>query len=375
MTVSPDAFDAQEMLASLRPWVECESPSYDAAAVNRMMDVAARDFALAGGIVERIPGRGGFGDCVRVRFPHPRMSEPGILFLCHLDTVHPVGTLRTLPFEVRGERCYGPAILDMKGGTFAALRAVRQVWAEGKQGLPVTFLLTSDEEAGTPTTRDLVKAEAQRNRYVLLPERCRPDGGVVIGRSTVARFDLKVTGRPSHALARASAGRSAVREMAHRIIEIEEMTTPEHSFAVGVVHGGQWINCVPILCEAQAMVVASTQAGLDAGIEKLMAQAGERNGATLSVTHTSTRPLWTPNPASLAAYEQVRAIAAGLGMEVGQGVNGGGSDGNFTGELGIATIDGLGLRGDGNHTLEEHIQIASLAERARLMAGLVAQLS
>ena len=94
-------FDADAMLAGLRPWVECESPTYDAAAVNRMMDLAARDLALMGARIERIPGRMGFGDCVRARFPHPKEDEPGILVMGHMDTVHPVGTLAALPFAAR----------------------------------------------------------------------------------------------------------------------------------------------------------------------------------------------------------------------------------------------------------------------------------
>ena len=86
-------FDAEEMLAGLRTWVECESPTHDAAAVNRMMALAARHLAIMGASVETIPGRMGLGDCVRARFPH-KSNEPGILVLAHLDTVHPVGTLQ-----------------------------------------------------------------------------------------------------------------------------------------------------------------------------------------------------------------------------------------------------------------------------------------
>ena len=108
-------FDADAMLAGLRPWIECESPTYDAAAVNRMMDLAARDLALMGARIERIPGRMGFGDCVRARFPHPKEDEPGILVMGHMDTVHPVGTLAALPFRRDGERCYGPGDLRHEG--------------------------------------------------------------------------------------------------------------------------------------------------------------------------------------------------------------------------------------------------------------------
>ena len=56
------------------------------------------------------------------------------------------------------------------------------------------------------------------------------------------------------------------------------------------------------------------------------------------------------------------------------GSAGGGSDGNFTGAMGIPTLDGLGVRGADAHTLNEHIEIDSLAERGRLMAGLLATL-
>ena len=101
-------FDADAMLEGLREWVECESPTHDAAAVNRMMSLAARHLALMGATVETIPGRMGFGDCVRARFPHAS-REKGILILAHLDTVHPVGTLANgLPFRREGDLAYGP---------------------------------------------------------------------------------------------------------------------------------------------------------------------------------------------------------------------------------------------------------------------------
>src|SRR5215213_3112240 len=107
-------FDAPTMLAGLRTWVECESPTFDRAAVNRMMGVAARDLALLGARIETIPGRMSFGDCVRARFPHPKENVPGILILGHMDTVHPVGTLEQLAWRVEGTKCYGPGICDMK---------------------------------------------------------------------------------------------------------------------------------------------------------------------------------------------------------------------------------------------------------------------
>ncbi|MFL5233541.1 MAG: M20/M25/M40 family metallo-hydrolase [Microvirga sp.] len=369
-------FDADAMLAGLRPWIECESPTYDAAAVNRMMDLAARDLALMGARIERIPGRMGFGDCVRARFPHPKEDEPGVLVMGHMDTVHPVGTLAALPFRRDGERCYGPAICDMKGGNYVALEAIRQLARAGiETPLPVTVLFTPDEEVGTPSTRDVVEAEAARHRFVLVPEPATAEAGVVTGRYAIARFNLETLGRPSHAGARLAEGRSAIRAMARRIIEIEAMTSDDCTFSVGVVHGGQWVNCVATTCRAEALSMAKRQADLDQGVERMLALAGTADDVAFTVTRGVTRPVWEPDAASLALYETARGIAKALGFDIPHKSAGGGSDGNFTGAMGIPTLDGLGVQGAGYHTLDEHILVDSLVQRGRLMAGLLATLS
>jgi glutamate carboxypeptidase len=369
-------FDADAMLAGLRPWIECESPTYDAAAVNRMMDLAARDLALMGARIERIPGRMGFGDCVRARFPHPKEDEPGVLVMGHMDTVHPVGTLAALPFGRDGERCYGPAICDMKGGNYVALEAIRQLARAGiETPLPVTVLFTPDEEVGTPSTRDVVEAEAARHRFVLVPEPATSEAGVVTGRYAIARFNLETVGRPSHAGARLAEGRSAIRAMARRIIEIEAMTSDDCTFSVGVVHGGQWVNCVATTCRAEALSMAKRQADLDQGVERMLALTGTADDVAFTVTRGVTRPVWEPDAASLALYETARGIAKALGFDIPHKSAGGGSDGNFTGAMGIPTLDGLGVQGAGYHTLDEHILIDSLVQRGRLMAGLLATLS
>jgi glutamate carboxypeptidase len=368
-------FDTSAMLAGLRPWVECESPTWDAGAVNRMMDVATRDLAMLGARIERIPGRMGFGDCVRARFPHPRADAPGVLVAAHLDTVHPIGTLARLPWREADGCCWGPGIQDMKGGTFAALEAIRSLVCAGHETpLPVTVLLTSDEEVGSPSTRDLIEAEAMRHRFVLVPEPARPDGGVVTGRYAIARFNLEATGRPSHAGAQLAAGRSAIREMAKQLIAIEEMTDEDCTFSVGVIHGGQWVNCVPTTCTAESLSMARRQADLDRGVARMLALRPTGPDVAFSVTRGVTRPVWEPDAGTLALYEAARGIARQLGFDISHQSAGGGSDGNFTGALGIPTLDGLGVIGAGLHTLDEHIEVASLARSGRLMAGLLASL-
>ncbi|MBP0445187.1 M20/M25/M40 family metallo-hydrolase [Roseomonas sp. SSH11] len=372
-------FDTDTILSRLRPWVECESPTFDAAAVDRMMDLAARDLAMMGARIERIPGRMGFGGCVRARFPHPAGEVPGILVLAHLDTVHPVGTLQALPFRREDGRCYGPGICDMKGGTLLAIEAIRELARAGiATSRPVTVLLTPDEEVGTPSTRDLIEAEASRHAVVLVPEPGRPEGdspmgGVVTGRYAIARFNLRTTGRPSHAGARLSDGRSAIREMCRQILAIEGMTTEAATYSVGVIHGGQWVNCVATHCDAEALSMAKRQSDLDEAVRRMLALGSSATDVSLEVRRGVTRPVWEADAPVMALYEQARALAARIGFTMGHESAGGGSDGNFTGAMGVPTLDGLGVLGGGYHTLGEYIREDSLVPRARLLAGLLAR--
>ena len=376
MNIAALPFDSEQMLAGLKTWVECESPTYDAAAVERMLDLASKDLVEAGAQIERIAGRGGFGGCARATFPHQRAGEPGVLICGHLDTVHPIGTLQKLPWRREGGKCFGPGVFDMKGGNYAALEAIRQLKAAMiATPLPVTFLLTPDEEVGTPTTRDLIEAEAGRNKYVLVPEPALGNVGVVTGRYAIARFNLEATGKPSHAGARLAQGRSAIREMARRILAIDAMTSEDCTFSVGIVHGGQWVNCVPSLCRGEALSMAKRQADLDLGVERMLALSSAQDDVVFTVTRGVTRPVWEPNAATLALYETARTVARELGFDITHGSAGGGSDGNFTGAMGIPTLDGLGLRGADAHTLNEHIEVDSLVERGKLLAGLLAVLN
>ncbi len=371
------AFDADEMLMGLERWVRCESPTFDADAVNRMITLAADDLAQAGAALRLVPGRGGCGDCVVADFPHPRRGEPGILIMGHLDTVHPAGTLTALPFRREGERCYGPGILDMKGGNYVALEAVKQLArAHVETPLPVSMLLTSDEEIGSPSTRELILETARQHRYMLVPEPGRPGNGVVSGRYAIARYNLAATGRPSHAGSKLKEGRSAIGIMARQILAIEEMTSDACTFSVGVIHGGQWVNCVSTDCRAEALSMAKRQQDLDEGVARMLALSRvDDDGTAFAVTRGVTRPVWEASDDTMRMFGVAQAVAAQLGLDLTHGSAGGGSDGNFTGAAGLATLDGLGCLGAGYHTLGEYIEVSSLVDRGRLIAGLLTRLS
>ncbi|WP_158970140.1 M20/M25/M40 family metallo-hydrolase [Chachezhania sediminis] len=369
-------FDTDDIIAGLKPWIECESPTFDAAAVDRMMDLVALKCAELGAVVERIPGTLGLGGSVRARFPHPKMGEPGIMISGHFDTVHPVGTLAKNPFRREGGKVYGPGIQDMKGGNYITLEAIRRIQEAGiVTPLPIVALFTPDEEIGTPATRTLIENEALRAKYVLCPEPAHRDNGVTTGRYAIARYKLRASGTPSHAGAAALAGVSAVRELARRIIEIEETTTEDRSFSCNNVHTGQWVNCVPDLATCDCLSMAKTQELLDEGTDWLLGLAGERNGVTFEVERSVVRPVWEPElPGTMDLYAKAKALSEELGYDMPHASTGGGSDANFTGALGIPSLCSLGVKGAGLHTLNEHIDEDMIIPRTRIMAGLLTTL-
>ena len=202
-------------------------------------------------VIERVPGRNGFADNLIVR-NQAAGEGSGIVILSHIDTVHPVGTLRSarLPFRRDGDRLYGPGLFDMKGGAYLALEAFRQVARAKSAKLPVTYVFTPDEEVGSPTSRHIIEREAKGARYVLVTEPARDGGKVVTARKGVGRFEMKTTGVPAHSGARHQDGRSAIKEMARQILAMEDMTDYARGVTttVGVIAGGT----APTSCRSTA---------------------------------------------------------------------------------------------------------------------------
>jgi glutamate carboxypeptidase len=343
-----------------------------------MMDLAEAAVATLGATIERVPGRDGFGDLVKARVPG-RGAGPGIHVLGHLDTVHPVGTIEG-PLKLRreGDKVYGPGIFDMKSGVYLAYYALRQLVRAGRTPpLPVTFMFIPDEEVGSPSTRALIEAEARRSRYVLVPEPAQDEGRLITGRFAFLRYRVRTTGRPAHAGAYVKDGRNAIGEMTRQIQAIEALSDHARgiTYSVGVIAGGTFVNVVPTCCEIQVLAVSPTEAGCEEIRARMAALAPTDPEIGLEVIPGPVRPLFAPNEGSLGLYAVAAEVAKEFGFEVEHGHVGGGSDGNFTGALGIPTLDGLGTCGAGFHTHGEHILVSSLVPRARLLAGLMERLT
>src|SRR6476646_5414731 len=372
MTHSPVELGA--MIEGIKRWVETESPTQSTAAVNRMIDLVQSEVDGLPVGIERVPGRNGFADNLIVRNSAPG-DAPGILILSHIDTVHPIGTLDgPLPFRRDGDRLYGPGLFDMKGGAYLALEAFRQV-ARGKTAkLPVTFVFTPDEEVGSPTSRSIIEAEARRARYVLVTEPARDGGRIVTSRKGVGRFEVKATGVPAHSGARHQDGRSAIKEMARQVLAIEAMTDYARAVTttVGMIAGGTAPNVIPQHCHITVDLRVCDEA---AGAEfeaKILGLEPADPGVKLEVTGGMNRPPFEKTTAIDVLFRHAQSVAKGIGFDLQHTeMTGGGSDGNFTAALGVPTLDGLGIDGDGAHTEWEHGLISSIEPRTLLMRGLL----
>jgi glutamate carboxypeptidase len=366
-------YDADMMAAGLSGWVAVESPTSDRDGVNRMMDLVAAELQGLPVGVERIAGVNGLGDMLVAR-AGPDNGEGAILVLSHLDTVHPVGTIdHDLPLRREGDRLYGPGVYDMKGGAYLALQAFKDVAIRGGARRPVVFLFTPDEEIGSPTSRGLIEAHAHSATYALVTEPGRDGGKVVTARKGVGRFEVTIEGRPAHAGARHELGRSAIREAAHQILAIESMTDYSRGITtnVGRIRGGTADNVVPqkVWFTVDLRVVEPIDAERCSDAIKGLSRYD--SDCILTVSGGMNRPPMPPCAANERLLCHAAECAKQLGFEIeAVPLTGGGSDGNFTAALGVATLDGLGIDGDGAHTLSEYGLISSLVPRAHLMARL-----
>lgn len=375
MPVTPDV---DQVVSDIIRWASIESPTYDAAAVNLMMDEGARDLGILGFDIERIPGKQGFGDIVIGRLAGAEPG-PGLLILAHVDTVHAVGTLAgPLPIRREGDRLYGPGVTDMKGGTVLALHMLGKLIRQngGRLRRTVTVVLITDEEVGSPSSRPVIEAEAAKHAHVLVPEPGR-DHFVTSGRHAVVRYMIHVHGRPSHAGAAISRGVSSIRAMARIIETIEDWSDYERgqTFAVGRVNAGTCVNVVPVLCSAEVLCVAATPEDVADIDVRLRTLRPPFPNTKITIEAGPVRPLFTAGPGTMALYAKAKAIADRHGYPIDHMQSGGGSDGNFTGAMGVPTLDGLGVWGGGIHTKEEFCDIRSILPRGTILGGLIEEIA
>jgi len=372
--------------ARLRELVEVESPSEDKAAVDRAGELVVRWAEALGGKVKRHRQKA-FGDVLEIRFGAARKGSRRVLLLGHLDTVWPMGTLAKMPWREAEGKLWGPGVVDMKAGVVMALEAIAAL-KEMDVLRPVTLLLVSEEEVGSPVSRGITERLAGECEAVLVMEPAQelrhpngqrtPAGDPVYAYKTarkgVGHFELRVEGVGAHAGVDFGSGHSAVLEMARLVERVSGFTDLSKGLTVnvGVIAGGTRSNVVAAECVAE-VDVRIARAGDAARVERMFRGLKTTDRACrLTVSGGINRPPMERKVGTVALFRLAKKLAGEMGLVLEEAATGGGSDGNFTAAMGVATLDGMGAVGAGAHAAHEHVVVGHLVERTALLAGMIA---
>jgi glutamate carboxypeptidase len=367
----------KQIVALIREFVECESPSDDPAAVNRFVDLLG-DVAPSFARVKTVPG-GRFGRHFVCEFDlFVKKKQRQILALGHSDTVWPIGTLSSMPFRQKEGRLWGPGVLDMKAGIaffIYAMRILRDL--EVPVAHKVVMQINSDEEVGSESSRALTEKNAKRSQFVLVLEPASGlEGKLKTARKGIGDYAVTVRGKATHSGLDFAGGASAILELARQIEKIAGFTNLPRGVTVnpGVISGGTRVNVVAAEARADVdmrVVRLKDAAALD---RKFRALRPVDKRCTIEVTGGLNRPPLERSPAIVQLFRKAQALSHDMGVQLDETSVGGGSDGNFTAALGVPTLDGLGAVGEGAHALNESILVDRIADRTALLAKLVAEL-
>lgn len=361
------------MVEDLRWLVEMESPSTDKTSLDLVADsIAAYAADKIGGTTEIIK-HGKSGNQVIMRFDG--RDRPQILVLVHFDTVWPVGTLGVLPFRIEDGLAYGPGVFDMKGGLVQgiwALRAIRKLQSFRRS---VAFFCNSEEEMGSPSSRDLIEREALKSEAVLVLEPSQ-DGKLKTARKGAGTFNIKVTGRAAHAGLDPTEGISAIDELSRIVLSLHSMTDLEKgtTLNVGVIRGGTRPNVIAQEATAEVDLRVANRSEAKRIIPMVLGLKPHDPRVLLDIQGGIVHPPMERTEAIGRLFLLARRIAAEMKIDLGECSVGGASDGNFSAALGIPTLDGLGAVGGGAHANDEHLVIEEMPVRAALLARLLLEL-
>lgn len=361
------------LLNLVQQLVKTESPSDDKAAVDACVALVAAHARSLGGRV-KLHRQRGFGNLLEARFgPKSKTGPAGrILLLGHLDTVWPLGTLKTMPCRLGEGRLWGPGTLDMKAGAAMALTAIEMLAEAGLLKREIILLLNSDEEVGSPVSRPVTERLAQECAAVYVLE---PAQGLAYktARKGTGSWRIDVTGVAAHAGVDFEKGVSAIRELARVVESVSGWTDLKRGLTVnvGVVGGGSKTNVIPAQAWAEVDVRIARKADGPRMERRFVALKPANKNCTLAVCGGINRPPMERTRGTVKLYLQARALAGELGFALDEAATGGASDGNFTSALGIPTLDGMGAVGEGAHAARESIVVEHLAPRTALLAGLL----
>ena len=359
------------LLALARRLVMCESPSDNKAAVDGCVAIAADEIRAGGGKV-KLHRQRRHGNVLEARFgPHRRDGKP-ILLLGHLDTVWPIGSLRSMPCRIADGRLWGPGTLDMKAGVAMALTAIEMLAEADLLEREVILLLNSDEEIGSPASRPITEKLAKECAAVFVLE---PAQGLAYktARKGTGNWRIDIRGVASHAGVDFEKGASALRELSRVIETVSNWTDLKRGLtvSVGVAAGGTKTNVIPAEAFAEVDVRIARIADAQHIERKFASLKSADKRCSLTIAGGINRPPMERTRGTVQLFQRARHLAAEIGITLDEAATGGASDGNFTSALGIPTLDGMGAVGEGAHARNESVVLKHLAPRTALLAAML----
>jgi len=366
----------EEMFDFLSRLVRMESPSQEKQCVDAVIDLLETAYRNLGFKTERLP-RDQYGNHLIANLLGG--DGPRVLFVGHADTVFPLGTLTTMPLRREDNRLLGPGVEDMKGGLVVMLYAIRALLGlRGSLKGSLRVVVNSDEEPGSPTSRDLWPDLCKDVDWTFILEPARPDGGLVLRRKGVGIFHLTVKGRSAHAGAEPEKGASAIRVLAKKILDLEALADLKVGTTVntGVIQGGTHPYVVPAEAKASIDIRVPTLAERErvlAGM-KAIVERGDLPGTQASLEGKFHRPPMEPAPGIERLQRIVEEEARTVNLQIRWALTGGASDGNNISAAGVPTVDGMGPVGGSAHSPDEYMDIPSLYQKTVLLASVLDRL-
>ncbi|WP_264737597.1 M20 family metallopeptidase [Cytobacillus firmus] len=367
-----------EMMNLLEELVNIDSGSYHKEGVDKVGAVLRKEFEdLEMDVL--VHRESEYGDHLEIKAE--KDSDPKIIIIAHMDTVFPEGEAEKRPFKMIGDKAYGPGVSDEKASHVSVLYALKLLKERGSDAYKnVHLIFNSDEEIGSRKSKAIIKEASIGKKFSLVVESGRPDDGIVTERKGIGRFIFDVKGKSAHAGVEPERGRSAIDELAHKVVKLHDLNDYERGLSVnvGLIDGGISSNTVAPDAEAQVDVRVKNMEQAKEITAKIteIAEEEEVQGTETSLSGKIGRPPMEKVAGTDKLIEEIKAAGEELGMSIREVSTGGGSDAAYTSTEGVPTVDGMGPLGEFSHSeTDEYIDLKTFPKRTALLARTIERLS
>lgn len=366
-------FDVNQYLNELETLVNIDSGSNYSNGVKKVADYFKKKYMEINWLITEHNFDDSVGPCLEIK--NSEADNYDILFIGHMDTVFPAGTVEKRPFTLRDNRAYGPGVIDMKSGLLSLYYVMKLLDLKKDNKPSFCIALNSDEEISSKFSSPWLEGLAKKSKYAFVLEPARKNGALVSERKGLAKYKIEFQGLAAHAGVEPEKGASAITELGYWIVELSKLTNLEvgTTVNVGVVAGGTKANVVADKAVAEIDVrFKSEEEGRK--IENKINELKDNPivpKVKIKINKAGYRPPMNPSKETIRLCGLIEEVGENIGVDIKWAATGGGSDANFTSAVGTPSIDGLGPIGGGSHSESEYLEIGSIEPRIHLLKEII----